>query len=88
MSTSIFLNHMNFQIIEINAFHKIVLSEPHLAVPFKIRYGLVQPDRPGQVEPQAYLIQRPEDLVGAGVCTAVGDTGILKHMIVFEDPCP
>ena len=88
MSTSIFLDHLDFQIIEIHAVHEIVLGEPGLAQALEIRYGLVQPDWPGEVELIAHLVQRPEDLVGAGVRAAIGDAGILKHAIVLECPCP
>ena len=88
MSTSIFLDHLDFQIIEIHAVHEIVLGEPGLAQALEIRYGLVQPDRPGEVELIAHLVQRPEDLVGAGIRAAVRDAGILQHVVVLESPCP
>ena len=88
MSISIFFNHLNLQIIEIDAFHEIVLGETRLAVPPELGYGLVQPDRPGEVELIAHLVQRPEDLVGAGVRAAIGDAGIPQHMIVLKNFCP
>lgn len=88
MSTSIFLNYLDFQIVEFNTVHEIVLCEPGLSQAFEIRYGLVQPDGPGEVELIAHLIQRPKDLVGAGVGTAVGYAGILKHAVILKSPCP
>ena len=88
MSTSIFLDHLDFQIIEIHAVHEIVLGEPGFAQALEIRYGLVQPDRPGEVELIAHFVQRPEDLVGAGIRAAVRDAGILQHVVVLESPCP
>ena len=36
MSTSIFLDHLDFQIIEIHAVHEIVLGEPGLAQALEI----------------------------------------------------
>ena len=88
MSTSIFFDHLDFQIVECNPIHEIVLGEPCLAVASELLDGLVQPDRPGEVELIAHLIQGPEDLVGAGVGAAVSDAGILKHVVVLESPCP
>lgn len=88
MSTSIFLDYLNLQIVELHPVHEIVLREPGLAQALEIRYGLVQPDGPGEVELIAYLIQRPKDLVRAGVGTAVGYAGILKHAVILKSPCP
>ena len=88
MSISIFFNHLNLQIIEIDAFHEIVLGETRLAVPPELGYGLVQPDRTRQIELIARLVQSPEDFVGARVLAVIGDAGIPQHMIVLKNFCP
>ena len=45
MSILIFFDDLNFQIVEINAFYKIVFCETGLFVALEFGYGLVQPDR-------------------------------------------
>ena len=88
MSILIFLDHLNFQIIKVNAFYEVVLCKPYLAVAPEIRYGFVQPHRPSQVEPAAYFIQGAENLVCPGIRSAVFNTGVLQHVIVFKSSCP
>lgn len=88
MSRLIFFDHLNFQIVKVNAFYKIVLCKPYLAVTLKVGYGFVQPHGPSQVKLAAYFIQCMEDLVGPGVGAAVFDAGVLQHMIVFKSSCP
>lgn len=88
MSTLIFFNYLNFQIIKVNALYKAVLCKPRLAVAPEVGYGFVQPYGPSQVKPGAYFIQGAEDLVGPGVGAAVFNAGVLQHMIVFESSCP
>lgn len=88
MSILIFLNHLNFQIIKINSLYEIILSESRLTVPLEIRNGLIQPDRLSQIKFIAYLFQGAEYLMGAGIITAIYNTGISQHMIVLENPCP
>lgn len=88
MSRLIFFNYLNFQIVEVDVFYKVVLCKPYLAVAFKIRYGFVQPHRSPQVKLAAYFIQSMEDFVSPCVGAAVFDAGILQHVIVFKGPCP
>ena len=79
---------MNFQIVEINTFYKIILGKARLGVTLEFRDGFVQPDRLSQIELIAYFVQSAKDLVGAGIVARILDAGILKHMIILKSSCP
>ena len=85
---SIFLDHVNFQKIEINLFYKMILTETGFAVPLKFGYGRLQPDRFPQVELQADFFQGVEYLVGARLFPSVLNYGISYHSVVFKFLCP
>lgn len=85
---SIFLDHVNFQKIEINFFYKIILMKTRLAVPFKLGDGAFQPDRLSQIELQADFFQRVKYLVGACFLSPVLDHGIFYHAVVLKFLCP
>ena len=61
---------MDFQIIEIDSFDKIILCKACLAVPLKFLYRGVKPDGPAQIEPAADFVQRTKNFVRAGVVAA------------------
>lgn len=84
----IFLDHMNFQKIEINFFYKIILVKAGFAVPFKFGDGGFQPDGLSQIELQADFLQGVKYLMGAGLLPSVLNNGILYHPIIFKFLCP
>lgn len=88
MSILIFLDNLNFQIIKVNIFYKIILGETCPAVPPEVRHRLVKPERLSQIKFIAYLLQGAEYLMSAGILTAVSDTGIPQHMIILKNSCP
>lgn len=79
---------MDFQIIKIGSFDKIVLRKARLAVMLKFLYGRIQPDGLSQIEPAADFIQRMKNLVRARVAAAVFDDGILYHTVVLKNFSP
>ena len=88
MSTLIFFDDLNFQVVEFDAFYKVILCKTGFAVALKVCYGFIQPERPAQVKLHTYLVQSPKNLVGPGIRAVVSDTGILQHTVVFESSCP
>ena len=88
MSIGIFFDDLNFQIIKIYAFYKVVLGKTCPAVAPEFRYGLIQPYGLPEVKTAAYLLQGLKDFVGAGVAAAVFHTGVLQHAVFFEGSCP
>lgn len=88
MSTLIFFDYLNFQIVKVNAFDEIILGKSYFAVSFEIGNGFVQPDWSSQVKLEADFIQRPKYFVGAGIFAAVADAGILQQVIVLKGSCP
>lgn len=63
----ILFDHMDFQVIEINAVDKIVLGKSGTVMAFEVLDGFLQPDRLAQVECIADFIQCPENFMGSGV---------------------
>ena len=72
----VLFNDLNFEIIKFNFFYEIVLRKPRLAVPLKVGDSFVQPEWFSQIKLVAHLIQCPENFMGAGIVTVVGDHGI------------
>ena len=80
---SIFFNHLNFQIVEINLFNETVLPEPRFVSLLEFTDRGVQPDWVPQIHFVADLLQAVEYLVGAGVISVITDDRILYQMIIF-----
>lgn len=74
--TSILFDHVNLQIIKINAFNKIILCEPGLVVPLKILDIGIQPDRFAEVKLIAYFVEGMKDLMRPRIISVVTDNGI------------
>ena len=72
----ILLDHMDFQMIKINSFHKVILGKAGLAVAFEFRYGSVKPDGLSQVKFIADIIQRLENLMSACITAVIADDSI------------
>lgn len=81
---TLFLCNLNFQIIKLQRFNKIILCEPRFRSPFKLRNIRIEPDRLRQIPGIADFIERTEDLVRSGIFIVDADGKILKNMIVFH----
>ena len=79
---SIFFNHLNFQIVEINLFNETVLPEPRFVSLLEFTDRGVQPDWVPQIHFITNLLQTVEYLVCAGFITVIADDGILYLMFV------
>ena len=73
----IFFDHLDLQIIEIDIFYEVILSESRFSMTLKFLDGFIQPDRLAQIKGVTDLIQRAEDLVGAGVIAPILNAGML-----------
>ena len=81
---TLFLCNLNFQIIKLQRFNKIILCEPRFRSPFKLRNIRIEPDRLRQIPGITDFIERTEDLVRSGILIVDADGKILKNMIVFH----
>lgn len=86
--SSVFFYDLNFKIVKVNGFDKIIVCEPGFAETFKVSDIFVKPDRFCEVELIAGFLQRMKDLVGACIGAVVRNADIPKQMVVFKDTCP
>lgn len=83
VETSGFFDNVNFQVVEINFFHKAVLGKARLAIALKVPDVTIQPLGLSQIEFQADLGEGMENFVGTGILCFIADYRILQQMIVF-----
>ena len=76
---SVFLQHLNFQIIKINGVDEVVLGKAGLAVTLKFRNIGVQPDGFAQIKLPAEFINPSKNFVRAGICG-----GVLINIILLS----
>jgi hypothetical protein len=77
MQLSIFFNHLDFQVIEVNFLNKRILAEACFGMAAEIIDIAVEPDWFAEVELHADLLQRVENLMGSGFFAVVADDGIV-----------
>ena len=80
----IFLNDLDFHIVEVYRVNEIVLPEAGLGMVLKLADGGFQPDGFAQVEFIAGFLQRMKNLMCSCICTVIADDGIFHQMIVFH----
>ncbi len=80
----IFFDYVNFQIVKINGFNEIILTEAGLRMAFEFVDGGIQPDRLSKIKLITDLVYCGKDLVGAGVCCIIADHGIPQQMVISE----
>jgi hypothetical protein len=54
----------------------------------KVQNRIIEPDRLAQIKLHTNLLQSPKNLMRARIVTAIGDTGILQHMIILKGTRP
>ena len=76
-SPLLLFDYMYFQIIKIDAFHKIVFGKTGLFMSFKIIYVGIQPDRFGQIKMIAYLVKGMKYFMRSGIVGIIFHNNIL-----------
>ena len=76
MQLSILLNHLDFQVIEVNFLDKRILAEACFGMAAEIIDIAVEPDWLSEVELHADLLQCVENLMSSGFFAVVADDGI------------
>ena len=86
LERQLLLDHLDFQVIKVNGFDKMILGKADLAVKLEFTHRGVQPHGLFQVKFVADLIQGLKDHLspGKGV-VADGNDGVLNQMIMLDD---
>ena len=64
---SVFLDHLDLQVVEFNMFNEIILIKAGLIMLFEIPHCGIQPDRISQIHFITDGFQPPEYFVGSGI---------------------
>ena len=80
---SVFLQDLDFQIIEGDLLDEIILGEPRTGSLPEFSDVGTKPGRPGQIKMKADRIKRIQDLMGAGIRRRILYRKITGHLIVF-----
>lgn len=81
----IFLDYLDFQIVERNLFDEAVLKKAGFRMIFELADIAVEPDRFSEIEAQTDLVKRVKDFMRPRILPVIRNDGILKHMIFFPD---
>lgn len=79
---------MNFQIIKIDGFHKIILRKPGFFMTLEFGDIGIQPDGFAQIEPITDFIQGGKDFVRTGLFTVIFNYNVRNHMIIAKNFTP
>lgn len=86
---SVFFDYLYFQIVEIDFFDPVVLTEFGFAVALEIRNIGIQPDRNSQIPGVADTVESPEYFVRPCFFGVIADHQIFCCLVVFQDqPAP
>ena len=84
----IFLNDLDFHIVEVYRVNEIVLPEAGLGMVLKLADGGFQPDGFAQIKLPAEFINPSKNFVRAGICGGVLINIVLLHVIGLPDSSP
>lgn len=86
--SSVLFYDLNFKKVKVDVFNEIITGKACFTETFEISNVFVKPDRLREIKLVASLLQRTKNFVGTCVRTLVCNTDILKHMVIFKNPCP